>query len=247
MAMSGCIEKVAARLLSPHQRLSPFFFDDDGRMIEKIRLKLLERTQFIIDKAIGSIRGLEVEDIYLVGSSVFYIYHEKSDIDIVVKVSNKNCPYLHPDREGLMDFLKNISLRFFPAEMEFEGRGIDTMFDLDAADRFSNIYSLQNNCWVRHNGPEMLDSLTPEMLVKNYYQKVAEINRFMKSVPIENGRYSFENCDNIMAYFNIIVKEMRNQSLLDNYTYKLLRSQEKVQKLGNTAALSVWDNMNRRN
>lgn len=230
MAIEGNIELAAQRLLMPKATLPAFFFDYAGRFDEEKRQALLKRTEFLIAQTIGKFSGLVVDDIAVVGSMVSFLYHEKSDIDLLVLVHNQNCPYLPQGKNELYDVLRKIrTLGFNHRDKSAYERNVDTSFHTCKVDRFSNMYSLKDNKWVVYYDASLISGISVQDLVGNYHQRCAEVCAAIKKVPINtDGTYSSVNKEKLEEIVRFLTREMRNASPLDWMTYKLMRSQRKI-------------------
>lgn len=244
MAINAPLELAAQKLLSPRAQLSPFFFNSEGEMFEDKRLTVLKIVNFILERTLNEISGIIIEDICLVGSLASLYYHEDSDIDILVFVKNESCPYLHQDTSKFFSFTRKISIEMFPRDaMSLNNIPMDVILKTGGielnTDRFTNIYSVLNNTWVRYNNPKDFPDITVSTLIHAYYKKLSEINSVLKNIKIKKNSYTTEQASELIFYCTSLIEEMKNSSWLSNRTYKLLRSQNKIQNLGSIAAVAL--------
>ncbi len=251
MAIKAPLLQAAKKLLTPHSQLTPFLFDADEKMLEDKRLAILKIVNFIIKKTLNKIDGIAIEDICLVGSLASIYYHEDSDLDVIVVVKNKNCPFLHKDPKKLFYFTEKLCLNMFPREVfSLNGKSMDIIlktigFGKDDKDRFSNAYSILNNRWIRYYKPAEIipPHINMASLIQTYYQSLVEINAFLKDLKIEKECYTREQATNLIIFYNSIINRLKLSSRLSNLTYKLLRSQNKIQDLGYLAALALRNSL----
>lgn len=251
MAIHAPLEQAAKKLLSPHSELFPFLFDQSGKMLEDKRRSILRIVNFVVRKTLGSVDGLYVEDVCLVGSSVSYFYHKDSDLDVIAIIKNKSCPYLFQEPKKLFYFTDKLHMEMLPREaVSLDGKPMDIIlrtvgFDEHDKDKFSNAYSVLNNQWVRHYKPDTIipKNLTVASLIKLYYRELTEINRFLKGIKIENGVYTRSQAMEIIDFYNAIIGKLKNSSRTTTILYKLLRSQNKIQNLGQLAALALRNSL----
>ena len=136
------------RLLTPQEVLAPYVFDANKKMLPQVRQKLLKIADFIIQKTIADVPGLEVFDICLHGSLAGYFYRKGSDFDLQIEVHNKNCSFLAKDKRHLDKFLATqiLGLKQENYVLKYQNRLIDCNMSSYEVDLWS-VYSIKNDSW----------------------------------------------------------------------------------------------------
>lgn len=170
------VEKILDRLMTPHEVLDPRIFDYKEEMLPEVREALLKLADRRIEKLFAPIKGLEVYDICLTGSSTSYFYHDKSDIDMSIEIHNKNCPFLTKDLKLLGRFLHAISNRFHKSGYieQYGGRLVDIktysrQFDI------MGLYSIKKNKWRIYPDHDIYTKISKEEILDLYFERKAQI------------------------------------------------------------------------
>jgi hypothetical protein len=194
-----------------NDELCDSIFDDELKMYEKIRKRLLD----ISDKFIEFI-GIEffVHDIVLTGSLANYKWSKYSDADVHILVDFENSEYnsdllkeLFSAKKTVWNLHHNILIKGFEVEMYVQ--------DVNEEHISSGVYSILKNKWVVEPKKEndridknkilnKADDITKQYLnlfknsktkdVSRGVEKLADkIRKFRKSGLAKNGEYSYEN------------------------------------------------------
>lgn len=87
--------RFASEILTVRDELDPRVFNRNGAVHEHLRLRMLDRADYLVKETVGMIDGLLTGDIVLLGSSASYFYRPGSDFDVKVEIINQNaltCP-----------------------------------------------------------------------------------------------------------------------------------------------------------
>ena len=114
---------VCKRYLNPNDTLDPEIFDETKKMHSDLRKKILKIADIIVKNSIYFIPGLKYHDICLIGSSAGYHYHEKSDLDVKIMISNENCDFLTKNPENFKVFIQMMKSIAIPNQKFFANTG----------------------------------------------------------------------------------------------------------------------------
>ncbi|MBR2299026.1 MAG: hypothetical protein IJ870_00435 [Alphaproteobacteria bacterium] len=179
------LENITKHLLNPQKKLPEWIFDKNGKMHENVRQGLLKIAQFVIDKTIADIKGLEVYDIVLTGSLPTYFYHKDSDIDMRILVKNKNCSDITTDTAGLDTFLtiqKNI-LKACGYAFKYLDLAVDVKIT-SVPIEYVGLYSLIKNRFRIHPNKKIGEGISINEVLDAYFQEQKNIIRDVKKIDI---------------------------------------------------------------
>ena len=168
------LKNVLNHIVELQEVLDERLFNSDETLKDDVRSGLMAIVNKVIENTVAKINGLEISDIYLVGSASNYWYHEKSDIDIRVEVVNKKCSYIVKDNKHMDMFLsmKTGALREKGYKFYFRDRLVDIKLASEKV-HFISMYSIKNNCWFVHPEKQLFKKVNSiEMLEK--YRKYKE-------------------------------------------------------------------------
>lgn len=212
-------------------RLNPLFWNEDNKIKEFIRKRLL----LITDNYIKSLEvDFDIKDIILTGSNANFDWNEFSDIDIHLLVDYKNDKTKKKmmDKSRLMwNIQHNIKIKGYKVEIYGE--------DVNDFHLSSGIYSLTNDKWLKK--PSKFTQLTTENI--KYINKKSEsfkhkIN-YLFWLLNNNKKPALNIYETSEELFNYL-KDRRQKSLeiegkggLMNQIYKKLRNEKYLEKLFN--------------
>ena len=111
--------RFASEILTVRDELDPRVFNRNGAVHEHLRLRMLDRADYLVKETVGMIDGLLTGDVVLLGSSASYFYRPGSDFDVKVEIINQNCPYLPKDTNGMDKFLALAGGEFYTRNKYF--------------------------------------------------------------------------------------------------------------------------------
>lgn len=221
------------RLMNPKGHINPDIFGEGGVMRKQVRNSLLKVINFMIEKCISPIDGIEVDDILLVGSSCTNLYYEKSDYDIMVTIKVQDGSILKNDKRSYATLLQMFQNSLFHKDVLYKSGDIfvDLKFS-DSYDNASKSYSILHNCWI--DKPclyQYKDYMQAEKLLKLYYKKMEEIYRTLAQMDVADGQYTKKAKDKVLFLYNSLVKISSDVNPQDKkhmrqyLAYKVLSSQ----------------------
>ena len=215
--------RFASEILTVRDELDPRVFNRNGVVHEHLRLRMLDRADYLVKETVGMIDGLLTGDIVLLGSSASYFYRPGSDFDVKVEIINQNCPYLPKDTNGMDKFLALAGGEFYTRNKYFYigNRFLDmklAAYIMDVA--WTGVYSLNENKWRIEPKNNLTKGFTVDSLIDYYHQRCAEIDAFMGSLPQTDGKYGKEECQKMFDYYRTQVLG-RNQTIEDYLAFKL--------------------------
>lgn len=228
------LTRFATEYLTVHNQLDPRLFGTDNKVREHLRLRLLDRAHYMANQTVGKIKGLEVKDVLLVGSSASYYYRSGSDFDVVIEVVNKNCPYLPKGDEELGKFLSFLTSRFYNYNKRFYvgNRFVDmklTSYIINVA--WKGVYSLKKNEWRFEPKQNQAFDFTVETLIEAFHRRCQELDDFIASLPQTDGKYDAEACKKMFDFYREQVL-WRNNTVEDYLTFKMIKSTKKLKEFG---------------
>lgn len=228
-------EDVARRLLKPKPSLHPQIFDENAEMYEDLRLKILKKTEFFFNKAFQYIGGFVIDDIVLVGSCACYMYKEKSDLDVVIKVKNVSNMVFPTDSIKLEKACTYIGTGAFDSYSKFyvNGRYMDIKIDSTIYNLVGE-YSILHNRWLKKPNKDDVCGILYDDLIERYYAKVKEIDDYMNQFECVDGKYTTQDAEKMVQYytdlFKVYIADVKNYLI-----FKMLSSQGIIKRLGTYA------------
>ncbi len=228
------LTRFATEYLTIRDQLDPRIFYKNNKVREHLRLRLLDRAHYMANQTIGKIKGLEVKDILLLGSSTSYYYRSGSDFDVAVEIVNKDCPYLPQGEEELGKFLSFLGGSFYNHNKRFYvgNRFVDmklSSYVMDVA--WNGIYSLVKNEWRVEPKHNYSFGFTVETLIEAFRKRCQEIDDFVASLPQTDGKYDAETCKKMFDFYREQVL-WRNKTVEDYLTFKMIKSTKKLKEFG---------------
>ena len=211
------------RFLTPQKVLSPLIFDDNEKMHEDIRQGLLKIADKIFELTIGKTNGLEPEDVCLIGSLSGYLYHEKSDIDMLIIIKNKNCKELAKDNRHFDIFTsaqKN-ALKKRNVSFSWRKKGIDVKI-LPHSPFYATLYSIKNDKWIIKPNKNDFENIKKEDIINAYLLKKQKILDELQTIHTKNT--GFDLADQLHFFYLQTMEQFvthKNQ-ISDHIVYKLL-------------------------
>lgn len=226
---------LAQKFLNIHPNLDPRVFDKNGKIHELLRLRILHRANYMAQETIEKINGLHVDDVILLGSSASYFYRQESDLDAIIKISNKSCPYLPvftKKEDGFTKYIAWLNAYFYSDHQKFYigKRYLDIKLATYEYTKWTGAYSLQKNDWIEMPPKNVTQGITPEKILEHYYTRCQEIDDFMKKLPENGEKYSQEECDKMFQFYAEEVID-KNQKIEDYLAFKIIKSTGKLKEL----------------
>lgn len=184
------IEQTIYRLLHPNDTLDVRLFDARKQMHPDVRKILLDNSRYILAKTLGKIPGLEVDDIWLVGSSASYFYHEKSDLDVRIVLRNDNCEWLTKDEDALRQFLYSSFMGILQSfRFNLYDRFVDVKLDCQHKDKriYTGPYSILNDKWINTPDKNLFADLTFDGVLAAYQNKYRELTEYMENIQVSGA------------------------------------------------------------
>lgn len=224
--MSDNIKEILTGFMRPNETLDPFLFDYREQMKEEIQTKLLSCAQRIIEHVFAPIKGLEIADICLTGSTSSYFYHQKSDIDMRIEIHNKNCPYLTKDPNLFDSFLNTMSNTFYrTGNIELvNNRFVDIKTSSRQIDLLG-LYSIKKQKWRIYPNKNIYRNINPDEIIDLYFKRKEKIKTDMAK--IRSSSDGLELAENINKYY--INQIVSNTNIKDFLVYKLLKHDQVFQ------------------
>ncbi|MFV0625896.1 MAG: hypothetical protein ACK5N8_00920 [Alphaproteobacteria bacterium] len=218
------IEDYAKNLITPKETLDIRVFDENGIMHTKLRDKILNRAVFLESKTIKEIKGIELDDIFLVGSSASYFYKENSDLDVAIFAKNTNCDFISKEPEELGSFLAYLTNDFYRKYKSFSinGQFLDMKLRTVMRDRMG-VYSILNEKWVSPATKEVVKDIQLNTLIKNYYLKAEELDIFINKLKYDfDDKLSLEECKKMNEKFRDSILNIN--SVEEYLIFKLMKT-----------------------
>lgn len=214
------------RLLMPNKTLAPWIFDENEKMKEDVRKRLLKIGETYARETIGNISGLEVFDICLTGSSSGYFYHDQSDIDMRLEIHNVSCREISQEKIPLDMFLSALHIGR-GLSFKFDNRKVDIKISSSEID-FMSLYSVKNNIWLIKPNLNMVQCLTVQKMTDYYQTRKAEILKEFEEIKSKYQGVELGNALNDF-YIRVILKA---DNIKDYYVFKLLHYEHILQSIG---------------
>tara|TARA_Y100001938_G_C8065530_1_gene419953 strand:- start:311 stop:1015 length:705 start_codon:yes stop_codon:yes gene_type:complete len=208
----------------PHSKLSDKVWEDDGKMREDIRKALL----VIADEFLDYLKiDIDVLDITMTGSYANYNYTPFSDIDLHIIVEFADIA----NNEELIEGFMSAKRSYWNDKYDISVNGIEVELYPQNADEphfSSGVYSVSNNEWI----------VKPDKFVKEPNLKAAEkkANALMREIKkvINSDDLDLKEIERLIEK----IKKIRSSGLeksgemsTENIAYKMLRSEDMIQKL----------------
>jgi predicted nucleotidyltransferase len=218
----------------PHDKLSPKIWNDDNKMKEKVREALL----LIANEFLDYLKiDIDISDITVTGSYANYNYTPYSDIDLHIVIEFADIS----NNEELIEGFMAAKRSYWNDKYDIKVNNIDVeIYPQDASEEHisSGIYSIDKNEWV----------VSPEKFVKIPDVKSAKKKANMLKREITRAIES-EDLKEIERLI-VKIKNMRSSGLeksgemsIENIVYKMLRSDDMVQKLYNSKFKAYSDSL----
>lgn len=220
---------IAIQLLTPNDTLDVRLFDTQGRMHSDVRSRLLAQAEYAIDAVVNCLPGFEVKDIVLSGSCNGYFYHENSDIDLKIIVSNVSNPYITTDDKKLDLFMQ---MRFVTVlegcQFRLDKQSMDVSFttgkiyqDISAGFVYG-VYSICEDKWLIKPDKNIVCAFDVDDIMEEYtkcfYDICAEVSRMIK----DGKTKTTDGIDEIEDYYKKI-SQVKGNSMREYIIFKLLK------------------------
>lgn len=229
------LNQTICRLLTPQKVLAPWIFDQNEKMIESVRKRLLKIGETLALQTASKVEGLEVFDICLTGSSSGYFYHDKSDIDMRLEIHNTSSTEIAKDKKRLDMFLSALhigrGLRF-----SLDGRKVDIKICSTSMQDWTSLYSVKNNVWRIKPNKNMIKDLTIKEMTDYYQKRKAEILKEFESL---KEKYTGVQLGDALNDFYIQIV-LQTENIKDYYVFKLL-NYEKILKPIGSASIEAYN------
>jgi hypothetical protein len=221
-------------VLAYHKKLNPKFWDDDDKLDQGIRKKLLKIARDFYDSVE---LDTEIIDIYFMGSMCNYNYSKLSDLDthIIIdyeKAGPKDLVLKAVEGERFQwNTRHKISLRGHDVELYIQ--------DVNEKKSHAAIYSLLNNEWVqkpKYDPPK----ITEEDILPKYNSYVYEITELEKILKTETDLDEIEkyykrskNIKKKLSEARVMGIKSDGEFSIENLVFKKLRNNGFIGKLIN--------------
>lgn len=218
-------EEVDVTSLQYHDELSPLIWDEDKKMKDEIRKRLMEISKRFIE--FSNLENIKFKDIILTGSMANYNYSEYSDLDIHIIINYSQISNNEEFADEFLKMKKQIWSEKFP--IQIKGHEVEMYYqDADEAHHSTGTYSIMNNDWINeptkkiinidtHNIQKKtaqlmyeIDDLTkitdPNGFLKEYTRIKDKIKKMRQTGLEKNGEFSVEN---------LVFKLLRNTGYLE--------------------------------
>ena len=177
------IRDICERYLTPNDTLDPEIFNTNEQVHPELRSKLLKIADVVIKKSIIYIPGLRFHDICLRGSSAGYHYHEKSDLDVKIMISNENCDFLTKNPENFKVFIQMMKSIAIPNQKFFANdRFVDVKLEIPRTGEHMGLYSLTRNEWINKPDKNYLTSLDIDDVMEEYTKRFHKIKEHLFNI-----------------------------------------------------------------
>lgn len=220
--------------IEKHDQLNPKLWDEDKVLRDEVREKILEIADKFLEQLKEDEIKIEVEDIKLVGSNCSYNYTKDSDLDIHIVANTKKLeseanlyPIIYDKYKSLFNDKYDIDFYGIPVEIYVETS--DTQLEEErkpSALKSNGIYSVMNNKWIKEPILEDIPDINEEEIEEEFNNWVDKATKVIESQQIEEIEKFFEELyemrresianDGEYGIGNLVFKELRNNSYLDN-------------------------------
>lgn len=234
-------ENILHKMLVVQDVLSPDFYNSDNKLKPEIRKAMLDIAFNVVSYFNDMFENVEIDDIWLVGSMVGYLYNDMSDIDLFVNVKLKDHTLTPFQFEEEYKYLA-LGMRNNHINYKIMGRDIDCGVVCRTPEQYvDGIYSLLHNTWVQPPIKRKFD-FSPEELYERTCEADQQINRLMSEMPKdENDMISYEDSKIAKKYAGDFIRHAMqhkfnqpNHEYDINYmTYRYLKKLHRIQQLMN--------------
>lgn len=226
------LKSVLKHIIEAKDVLDERLFNSDNMMKAKVRSGLLAIANMAIEKTIKGVDGLEISDVYLVGSASNYWYHEQSDIDIRIEVNNKKCTYLAKDSKHFDIFLnsKMGALREKGYKFYFQDRLVDIKLASEKV-HFISMYSIKHNCWIVYPERKMFKEINITEILNKYHNYKADLEKKYNTIKMQYKNESLAVQLNDLYVQSIIPSITGSPDLIDCILFKLLSHDGTLRKI----------------
>jgi predicted nucleotidyltransferase len=221
--MNNIFENIDLSKIKNNKTLNPLFFDENNKIKNDIRKKILNIFNFYIEKSENE-KHFIIEDLILTGSNVNYNYNSTSDIDfhiIIDKSKNTNFDLLNVEAK-LFNLKYNIVIESHEIELYVQ--------DKNEKHNSSGVYSILNNNWIIKPEYENVQ-VDKEEVEKKYNNLINKIEYIL-----DNNNIKLEYLKNFIDKLKIFRKsglEKTGEFSIENLVFKQLKSNGYIDKLYN--------------
>ena len=216
------MSKINLKSFLPHDKLSPKFWEDNGKMKEKVRASLL----LIANEFLDYLKiDVDISDITITGSYANYNYTPFSDLDLHIIIEFADIT----DDEELIEGFMSAKKSYWNDKYDITIDGTEVEIYPQNADELhvsSGVYSIDNNVWITQPVKFTKDPNTKAAKKKADVLK-REITKAINSEDLQEIERLIEK-----------IKKMRSSGLeksgemsTENISYKMLRTDNLIQKL----------------
>ena len=216
------MSKINLKSFLPHDKLSPKIWEDNGKMKENVRSALLVIANEFLDYLKIDV---DVLDITVTGSYANYNYTPYSDIDLHIIIEFADIT----DNEELIEGFMSAKKSYWNDKYDITVDGIEIEIypqNIDELHVSSGVYSIDNDEWV----------VEPVKFIKEPNTKAAkkkadilkrEITKAIESADLKEIERLIEKIKKLRS----AGLEKSGEMSTENISYKILRSEDLIQKL----------------
>lgn len=220
------------QLLSPKPCLYPKLFYDSNMMQEKVRQTLLIKALDVYNKVFASLPGVELEDIFLVGSTVSYHWREGSDFDVRILLKIYYDKFFIKNKKRASFILGKMLKEHLNKQRSYryEERYLDLGVVLKPKFALYGAYSLLYNAWFMPPDRFLTSKLKADDIYEALINKMFDLQKLI-NVDLDSLNYQqrIKTLKNIRKQYNKKVSDSQLGNIVEFMVFKLLKY-EKMRK-----------------
>jgi len=217
-------------LLRPKDELNPELWDENKKLRDDVRERLLDIAEKFIKPTLGA--TATIKDITFTGSLANYNYSDLSDIDLHIIIDFAD---INKDKEivkkyfnavkALWNSLHDIRIKGFEVEAYVQG--------IDEPHTSTGVYSVQEDRWLKE--PTQTDAEIDEDSVSNKSDSlIDQIEQALKLMEEDSPKEAFTRAESLMEKIKKLRKaglETNGEYSVENLAFKTLRNTGYLKKL----------------
>jgi uncharacterized protein YeeX (DUF496 family) len=217
-------------LLRPKDELNPELWDENKKLRDEVRERLLDIAEKFIKPTLGA--DAIIKDITFTGSLANYNYSDLSDIDLHIIIDFAD---INKDKEmvrkyfnavkALWNSLHDIRIKGFEVEAYVQGA--------DEPHTSTGVYSVQDDNWLKE--PTQTEAEIDEDSISNKSDSlIDQIEQALKLMEKDSTKEAFERAESLMEKIKKLRKaglETNGEYSVENLAFKTLRNTGYLKKL----------------
>jgi len=217
-------------LLRPKDELNPELWDENKKLRDDVRERLLDIAEKFIKPTLGA--DAIIKDITFTGSLANYNYSDLSDIDLHIIIDFAD---INKDKEmvrkyfnavkALWNSLHDIRIKGFEVEAYVQGA--------DEPHTSTGVYSVQDDNWLKE--PTQTEAEIDEDSISNKSDSlIDQIEQALKLMEKDSTKEAFERAESLMEKIKKLRKaglETNGEYSVENLAFKTLRNTGYLKKL----------------